>query len=63
MANGLPINVECADGHHPTTTHLLLNTIEESIETWDKDDVDTLFDLIYTERDRRQESRKARRET
>jgi len=31
----------------------LLNTIEESIETWDKDDVDTLFNLAYAERDRR----------
>ncbi len=53
MTDGLPINVECTDGYHPTTTHLLLNTIEESIETWDKGDVDTLFNLSYAERDRR----------
>jgi len=57
MSNGLPLNVECTDGYHPTTTDLLLNTIEESIETWDKDDVDTLFNLAYAERDRRHEEK------
>ena len=55
MSDGLPINVECTDGYHPTTNHLLLNTIEASIETWDEADVDTLFNLSYAERDRRRE--------